>query len=115
MTDVKTNLGEVNKEIIEEGPVQGRSMLTYVLVAVAVIMLIYIVYSKWFIHQPFWTREKSSECDDDPDPDDKESKKEKKKKEDPKEDSDDWSVEEGIKKIEIEQDRLFKHREDVQQ
>jgi len=111
MPDVKTNLGNVNKEIIEEGPVQGRKTLTYVLIAVAVMILLYVVYSKWLVYQSFWGGKKAQSKDDDSDSDDEESqKKPKSKKED--DDGDDWSVEEEIQKIETEQSRLFRHREE---
>ena len=78
MTDVKTNLGKPNA-IIEEGPAQGRSLLTYVLIAVACVLLIYIVYNKWLIHQPFWGGKGIVDDESDSEDEDEENPKEKMK------------------------------------
>ncbi len=112
MADVKTNLGKVNTQIIEEGPAQGRSMLTYVLVVVALAILIWIVYTKWVVHQPFWTgkecpEEEDSDSDDDGD---EEDQKKPAKKEDTDVADDGWTVKDEIQKIEDEQDRLIQHK-----
>ena len=105
---VKTELGPP-AEIIDEPAPAKRSFITYALCACAILILCYMVYSKYIIHQPFWKKlTTESDKKDDSDSDDEESKK----KEPPKTDSDvaDWDLKKTIQQIEDAQRQLIEHK-----